>query len=83
MSDTKITAFKGFNADWTCRDFQYEVGKTYEHKGGVSACKGGFHACEAAVDVWSYYIPAMSKFAEVSLDGEISREEGGDSKIAA
>ena len=33
MSDKIIKAYKGFNKDMTCRDFQYEVGKAYEHEG--------------------------------------------------
>ncbi|WP_063393230.1 site-specific integrase [Ralstonia mannitolilytica] len=45
-----VTSYKGFNQDWTCRDFQYEVGKSYEHNGDVEACSGGFHACEYKVE---------------------------------
>ena len=25
-----MKGYKVFNPDWTCRNFQYEVGKTYE-----------------------------------------------------
>ena len=25
-----VKGYKVFNSDWTCRDFQFEVGKTYE-----------------------------------------------------
>jgi hypothetical protein len=81
----KITAVKGFNADWTCRGFQYEVGKTYRIEGPVSLCEHGFHACLNAIDVWTYYGPAGSRFGEVELGGDTARhsESNGDSKIAA
>ena len=52
-----IVSYKGFNQDWTCRDFQYELGKTYEHEGEVEACAGGFHACEYPLHVFRYYKP--------------------------
>ncbi|MGB1214814.1 MAG: DUF7666 domain-containing protein, partial [Pikeienuella sp.] len=80
---SKITAYKGFNADWTCRDFQFEVGKTYEHEGDVRICGAGFHACENPMDVWGYYGPCDVKYAVVSLDGDTDKESSGDSKIAA
>jgi len=77
-----ITAYKGFNSDWTCRDFKYEVGKTYKHDGKAVACKSGFHACENPLNVFDYY-PPTGKFAEVHMTGAISREEDGDSKVAS
>jgi hypothetical protein len=79
---THIVAYKGFNADWTCRDFQYEVGKTYTHDGNAVACKSGFHACENPLNVLGYY-PPTGKFAEVHMSGAISREENGDTKVAS
>jgi len=78
----KIVAYKGFNKDWTCRDFQYEVGKTYKHDGDVNICNSGFHACESPFDVWSYYGVFESKFAEVELSGDTATHDD-DSKIAA
>ena len=84
---TNIIAYKGFNSDWTCRGFQYEVGKTYEHEGEVEACSSGFHSCENPMDVWSYYdiINAdgeLNKFAKVTASGELARHDD-DSKIAS
>ena len=78
----EIIAYKGFNQDWTCRGYQYEIGKTYEHKGDVKACESGFHACEYPLDVLSYYSPAISKFAVVKMSGETSKDSD-DTKIAS
>jgi hypothetical protein len=78
-----LTAYKGFNTDWTCRDFQYEVGETYEHEGPISACHSGFHACEHPLNVFEYYAPAQSEFALVELSGDLDRKDGGDTKVAA
>jgi len=79
---THIVAYKGFNSDWTCRGFQYDVGKTYNHDGNAVACKSGFHACENPLNVFDYY-PPTGKFAEVQMSGSISREENGDTKVAS
>jgi hypothetical protein len=79
----KILAYKGFDENLMCRGFQYEVGKTYTHKGAVESCSGGFHACENPLDVFAYYAPASSKFALVQLSGKTDREKGGDTKVAA
>ena len=78
----EIIAYKGFNQDWTCRGYQYEIGKTYEHKGDVKACESGFHACEYPLDVFSYYSPSVSKFAAVKMSGETSKDSD-DTKIAS
>ena len=78
----EIIAYKGFKQDWTCRGYQYEVGKTYVHKGDVKAYGSGFHACEYPLDVLSYYSPAVSKFAVVKMSGETSKDSD-DTKIAS
>ena len=77
-----ITAYKGFDKDLKCREYQYEVGKTYTHTGKVEACASGFHACEDPMDVWGYYAPFDGvRFALVECSGAIKRHSD-DSKIA-
>lgn len=78
----EIIAYKGFDKNLKCRDYQYEIGKTFEHKGKVEACESGFHACEYPLDVFSYYPPSSSRFAIVKMHGETSKDSD-DTKIAS
>jgi hypothetical protein len=50
-----IEEYKVFNDDWTCRDFKYEVGKTYDlnpksfgniKTKPIEICQCGFHFCD-------------------------------------
>ena len=78
----KIIAYKGMNADMTCRGKQYEVGKTYMEP-VANCCKAGMHACENPLDVLHYYKPdGKSLFFEVECSGDISRGDGTDTKLA-
>ena len=71
--------YKGFDKDLKCRDFQYEIGKTYEEP-TAELCNSGFHACERPLDVFRYYAPSkMSRYCEVNLD-DVSDQMSGDSK---
>ncbi|ECT1020791.1 hypothetical protein DPO11_11850 [Salmonella enterica] len=80
----QITTYKGFKQDLTCRGYQFEIGKTFEHDGQVEACSSGFHSCEYPLDCFGYYPPAESRYAETVAQGAISRDsDGGDSKIAS
>ena len=81
----KCKAYKAFNSDLTCRDFQYEEGKTYEIEGEPKLCKQGFHACLKLLDVFNYYHGKIGKdilVHEVELEG-VSEERRDDSKVVA
>ena len=73
-----MKAYKGFDKELKCRDFQYEVGKEYEET-KADLCSCGFHACENPLDVFNYYEPASSRYCEVEMD-EVSPELRNDSK---
>ena len=72
--------YKGFDKDLKCRDFQYEIGKTYEEH-TAELCEKGFHACESPLDVFEYYSPCdMSRYCEVDLDDVSDKKSNEDSK---
>ena len=75
MEEKKIIAYKGFDKNLKCRDFQYEVGKEYEMDGDIKCCERGFHACESPLEVFDHYDMLNSRFAEVEQSGEIDKEE--------
>ena len=73
--EKKIIAYKGFDKNLKCRDFQYEVGKEYKMDGDIKCCERGFHACESPLEVFDHYDMLNSRFAEVEQSGEIDKEE--------
>ena len=76
-----MKAYKGFNKDMTCRDFQYEEGKEYTTD-EARLCNSGFHACEYPLDCFGYYAPGESVYHEVDLD-DVSDERENDTKVCA
>ncbi|WP_428041379.1 DUF7666 domain-containing protein, partial [Candidatus Avelusimicrobium fimicolum] len=68
---SKKIYYKGFDKNFQCRGFQYEIGKSYTHNGEVEPCESGFHACEYPLSVFYYYAPANSRFAKVEASGKI------------
>lgn len=67
-----MKGYKVFAPDWTCKGFQYEVGKTYEMAETPKACSRGFHFCEKAVDCFHCYdFSPENKVAEVEALGKI------------
>ena len=73
-NENKIIAYKGFDKDFKCRGFQYEVGKTYEMDSNIAYCNRGFHACESPMEVFDYYDMLTSRFAEVEQSGKMDKE---------
>ncbi len=75
-----VKGFKVFNSDWTCRGFQYEVGKIYEMDGPPICCSKGFHFCLSAIDCFNYYaFDPENKVAEILAIGELS-SDGNNAK---
>ena len=74
-----MKAYKGFNRDMTCRDFQFEEGKTYEEE-NAKLCDRGFHACVDPLDCFNYYYPGHSVYREVELDDN-GESHADDSKV--
>lgn len=77
-----LRAFKAFNYDWTCRDFKYEVGKSYHIGGKIECCWNGFHACTNPLNVFNHYSGYLYelRFAEVELSGKM---DWANDKVAA
>ena len=78
----EVIAYKGMKSNMTCRDFQYEVGKSYKTD-KVELCKCGFHACLNPQDVLNYYLEEGSRYYKVKLSGEITKCGFEDTKVAA
>ena len=72
-------AYKAFNSDLTCKDFQYEVGKEYHHKGKLELCESGFHACPKLTDCFYFYPfnKTKTRVAEVLVWGKVKYEDAG------
>lgn len=67
-----MKGYKVFNSDWTCRGYQYEVGKTYEMAESPKCYEMGFHFCKRLVDCFNYYnFEPNNKVAEIEAIGEI------------
>ena len=74
-----MKGYKVFNPDWTCRGFQYEIGKKYEMEETPVICEKGFHFCEKAADCFEYYgFDSNNKVAEIEAYGELDFEKDGD-----
>ena len=72
-----MKGYKAFDPGWKCRDFQYEIGKTYELPEGqeLKMCQCGFHFCKNPIDVFAYYsFTDNTLVAEIEALGDIKQE---------
>ena len=77
-----MKGFKVFNSDWTCRSFQFEVGKTFTEDVTPVCCDMGFHFCTKVADCFKYYdFNPDNKVAEVEALGDIDTNND-DSKCS-
>ena len=69
-----MKTYKGFDKDFRCRGFQYEVGKEYEmSEDDIAVCKKGFHACESPLEVWDHYPIFDSNSAKIGSSGDSAK----------
>lgn len=77
-----MKGYKVFNPDWTCRGYQFEVGKTFTEDVTPVCCDSGFHFCTKIADCFKYYaFNPDNKVAEVEALGDIDTNED-DSKCS-
>ena len=77
-----MKGYKVFNPDWTCRGYQFEVGKTFTEDVTPECCDSGFHFCTKVVDCFDYYtFNPNNKVAEVEALGDIDTNND-DSKCS-
>ena len=75
-----VKGYKVFNSDWTCRGFQYAVGKTFRYEGDIKMCGAGFHFCTKIADCFNYYpFNSSNKVAEIEAIGNV--KTNGDKSV--
>lgn len=77
-----MKGYKVFKPDWTCRGYQFEVGKTFTEDVTPVCCDRGFHFCTKIADCFTYYdFDPDNKVAEVEALGDIDTNND-DSKCS-
>ncbi len=75
---TTTYGFKAMNADMTCRDYQFELGKTYQidNKMPLKLCsEAGFHFCLNFEDVFNYYNWPTSRVFKIKTEAKVLTED--------
>ena len=75
-----VIGYKAFNADLTCRGFQYRVGEVFEEDCEPALCRRGFHFCKTIADVYKFYPTSdNTRICKVEAIGDI--DDDGDIKL--
>jgi len=67
-----VKGYKVFNPDWTCNNYHYKVGETFEMNEPLKICATGFHFCTKLSDCFNYYsFDPKNKVAEIEALGQV------------
>lgn len=67
-----MKGYKVFNPDWTCRQFQYKVGESYEMECKPIICEQGFHFCTDIKDCFRFYdFNPKNRVAKIEAYGDV------------
>lgn len=69
-----LYGYKGFENSLRCRNFKYEIGKTFTVDGEIEICRHGLHFCPHPFYCFTYYSPDMSRYARVSTNGIVKAD---------
>ena len=75
---TTTFGFKAMKPNMTCRNFQFEVGKTYkvDNDNPLELCsESGFHFCLNFEDVFDYYNWHVSRVFKIKTDAKVLTED--------
>ena len=73
-----MKGYKVFNPDWTCRGYQFEIGKIFTEDIKPVCCDRGFHFCTKISDCFNYYdFNPNNKVAEIEALGNIDINKDG------
>lgn len=72
-----MKGYKAFDKNLKCRDFQYEIGQTYEMDGDIECCVRGFHFCKDLADCYRFYdMSDDTRICKVDAIGKIKTDDG-------
>ena len=71
-----MKGYKAFDKYMQCRDYQFEIGKTYTFEGNPIPCRQGFHFCKSVADCYSYYpMNEDRRVCEVEAIGDVETDD--------